>query len=175
MSSTREFGFKEITRDNWLTPDPIWEAYWRPEPNRLQGWVDDFLAVQMRSDVPVDIRGLFEVARSAFIYGLMFYPLVTIGAEQICRVSEAAVSLKCKLLNAPNRENTFKKRIGWLIKMEVIKSKDEPRWDYLRFLRNEGSHPKFQTILTPVMCLKIMEGAAELIGDLFTAPQEAGR
>src|SRR5580658_1526945 len=115
MSSNAGLGFREISRDNWLTPDPVWESFWRPETDRMQAWVDDFLVVRLSAEVPTDIRGLFEVARSAFLYGLMFYPLVTVGAEQMCRVSEAAIALKCEFLRAPKRENTFALRITWLV------------------------------------------------------------
>ena len=167
MSTNNELGFKQISSDNWQTPDPIWEVFGCPDPNHLQAWVDEFLAVQLKADVPPDIRALFKVAQSAFVYGVMFYPLVTIGAEQICRVSEAAVSLKCNLLHAPGRKSRFADKIKWLISMNVIKSNNEFRWDALRQSRNDGSHPKFQTILTPEMCLSIMETAAELINDLF--------
>ena len=126
-----------------------------------------FLTVQLKASVPTEICELFEVARSAFVYGLMFYPLVTIGAEQICRVSEAAVLLKCKFLNAPKRENSFALKVKWLIEAKVIKNDDEYLWEYLRQFRNEGSHPKFQTIQTPEICLNTMETAAGLFNDLF--------
>lgn len=168
--SSKELGFRKLSGDNWRSPDPIWDAYWRPETNRLQAWVEDFLAVELGSKVPLEIHRLFEVARSAFVYGVMFYPLVTLGAEQMCRVSEAAVSLKYRSLGAPGQKRkTFADKIKWLIDSGIIRHEDEDRWKYLLFFRNEGSHPKNQTILTPVMCLQTMELAADLISGLFSS------
>jgi hypothetical protein len=168
--SSEELGFKKISSDNWRSSDPIWDAYWRPESNRLQAWVEDFLAVELEPKVPLEIHRLFEVARGAFVYGVMFYPLVTLGAEQMCRVSEAAVSLKYRSLGAPGQKRkTFANKIKWLIDSGIIKLEDENRWKYLLFFRNEGSHPKNQTILTPVMCLQTMELVAGLISSLFSS------
>lgn len=168
--SNNELGFKKISSDNWRSPDPIWDVYWRPESNRLQAWVEDFLAVKLGPKVPLEIQRLFEVARSAFVYGVMFYPLVTMGAEQMCRVSEAAVSLKYRSLGAPGqKKKTFADKIKWLINTGIIKREDEDRWKYLLFFRNEGSHPKNQTILTPVMCLQTMEQVVDLISSLFSS------
>lgn len=167
MFSTEELGFKKISKDNWRTPDPIWDVYWRAEPDPVQAWVEDFLSVQPAASVPLEIRQMFEVARGPFVYGLMCYPLVTLGAEQMCRVADAAVALKCRLLKLPKWD--FSRRLDWLVENGAIKPEDKRRWEYLRFVRNEGSHPKVQTILTPVMCLGIMETVAELVNDLFPA------
>jgi hypothetical protein len=61
--------------------------------------------------VPLNIRKLFETARGNLIYSLMFYPLLTLGAEQLFRVLETSASAKCKEVNAsPNQTKTFEKR-----------------------------------------------------------------
>lgn len=170
MFSTEELGFKKISKDNWRNPDPIWGLYLRSEGDPIQAWVEDFLSVQLEKSVPLEIRQMFEVARSAFVYGLMCYPLVTLGAEQMCRVADAAVVLKCRLLKLPKSD--FAKRLDRLLENGVIKPEDKDHWDYLRFMRNQGSHPKIQTILTPVMCLDVMKKVADLVNDLFPAPSK---
>jgi hypothetical protein len=44
----------------------------------------------------------------------MFYPLLTIGTEQIFRALEAAVTNKCVAMNAPRKKKTFIDKIEWL-------------------------------------------------------------
>lgn len=172
MTENNQLGFKNISIENWSEKDPIWDAIYHPAPDPLLGWMADFLAVELKPEVPLDIRRLFEVARGTFVYGLMFYPLMTIGAEQISRVSEAAVSWMCFLLNSPQQHSNFANKIKWLVNESIISSNDSSRWQNLRHLRNESSHPKFPNILPPAMCLQTMEEVAELINNLFSVPPD---
>lgn len=45
-----------------------------------------------------EIRKLFEVAKSAIIYGYLCYPLMTLGAEQLHPISERAAKVRAREL-----------------------------------------------------------------------------
>ncbi len=163
-----ELGFKKLTGDNWRQPDAVWGIFWRAESDPVQAWVEDFIAINLSPNVPLQIRQLYEVAKSAFVYGVLCYPLLTLGAEQVCRVTEAAVSLKYRLLKAPARKGTrFSHKIGWLLENGFIRKEDEVLWRAFVSLRNLASHPDIQQIQTPAMCLRTLQTAAELINELF--------
>src|ERR1035437_5846580 len=95
-SQPNEFGFKRLSLENWLTVDPVWDAFDKSEPSE---WVRDLLKVNLDPVVPLAIQKLFETARGTLVYGLMFYPLLTIGTEQLFRVLEAAATNKCMAMN----------------------------------------------------------------------------
>jgi hypothetical protein len=115
-SESNDFGFKRLSLENWLTIDPAWNGVVmsasRADPT--EAWVDDLVKTVLDPVVPVAIRKLFETARGVLVYSLTFYPLLTLGAEQLFRVLETAASAKCKMLNAPQNIKVFADRInGW--------------------------------------------------------------
>jgi hypothetical protein len=97
----------------------------------------------------------------------MFYPLLTLGTEQMFRVFEVSVTAKCKTLNAPAKVKTFADKINWLGEHAAIDPQDVTRWTAIRHLRNEASHPSDQRILSPHEALHIVDIAIELINPLF--------
>lgn len=165
-----ELGFKRLDNDNWLTADPIWRAFAMPPDGSTHedAWINDIMQFSLAAGVPIEIRKLFEIARGALVYGLLFYPLLTLGTEQLMRVHEAATFLKCRALSAPSGETSkFDHQIKWLVKQGAISREGQRRWDAVRLLRNHASHPKDQTILDPNMALSMLEGTVELINGLF--------
>ena len=167
------FGFKDIDPANWLEPDLVMHAFVRidPEagPTRMEGkdWVEAILRPRVGDAVPEDVQALFEVARGAMVYGFLFYPLYTLAAEQLFRVSEAAISHKCKAMHAPNSRKSLASRIDWLHQQGVIPDANMPRWHASRKLRNMASHPERQTIITPANAIGFVERMAGLINGLF--------
>jgi hypothetical protein len=143
----------------------------RPDPS--DAWVHDLVQTELDPAVPVPIRKLFEIARGTLVYSLMFYPLLTVGTEQMFRVFDAAVSAKCKAMQAPAKVQRFADKIKWLGEQAVIPPEQQPRWDAIRHLRNQASHPTDQSILPPAEALTILDVAVELINPLFVAPAPA--
>jgi hypothetical protein len=163
-----DIGFKRLSLENWLTPDTAWSGVLMSysSPNQCEGFVYDLCEKHLDVSVPLPVRKLFETARGALVYGVVFYPLLTLGAEQLLRVFETAVSMKCELMNAPEIWK-FSQKISWLVKHSAIPRIDEDRWDIVVRLRNEASHPKDQQIFNLAMTLTILDLAAELINPLF--------
>jgi hypothetical protein len=164
-----EFGFKRLSSENWLTPDSIWNVFTPPEPPLTQAetWGRDVLALSLDPAVPLTIRKLYEPARGALLYGLLYYPLLTLGTEQIFRVLEAAVSNKCATLDAPPKVKDFGPKLDWLLKMETINQNQHSLWHIMRELRNDASHPRDQSIFDPNLTLQMLRSAVELIDSLF--------
>lgn len=167
-------GFKKLTVDNWLEPDEVSCSFVRISPTDGEAhpitgneYVNDILKPSLIETVPMEIQALFEVARSALGYGYFFYPLYTLGGEQLFRVVEAAVAHKCKAMEAPRCVRTFEKQVDYLILEKVIPEQEGQLWYAIRQLRNIASHPKSQSILPPGPVIGILERTAEKINALF--------
>jgi len=169
-----ELGFKQLTIDNWLTPDQVSSIFARFDSegntHEISGeeWLQDILKPQLLDTVPKDVKALFEVSRSAMAYGYFFYPLYTLACEQLYRVIESAVSYKCKLLGAPPKiMGNFEAKIKFLIENSVISEAEKLRWDGIRGLRNIASHPEMQSLGLPTNALSTLERSTSIINLLF--------
>jgi hypothetical protein len=169
-----DLGFKELTPENWLVPDSTMRGFVRlssdGKVHSISGeeWFRDILQPQIREAVPIEIRKLFEVARGAMAYGIFFYPIYTLGIEQLHRVVESAVTYKYKAIGAPSSVDTFKKKTEWLIENDAIPKSESIHWEGVRGLRNIASHPKMQSIYMPIEALRFVESAARDINSLFS-------
>ena len=73
-----EYGFKQLSVDNWREPDPMLGIFVRLSPTReLRRPTGDeraqkLLASALHEQVPEDVRRLFEVARGTLLYGYFF-------------------------------------------------------------------------------------------------------
>ena len=170
-----EHGFKELSRENWLLPDPLAVAFGNvhdlstglTRPMSPEEGLDYILEPQLSERVPQDVRALFAVARGTMCYGYYFYPLYMLAAEQLFRVAEAAVHQRAEQLKAPRNFKKFATKLKFLIGNGAIGAADEDRWDAIRTLRNEGSHPKFQQLAPPGVAVGSLGIVAEAINRLF--------
>ena len=117
--------------------------------------------------VPSELVELFEVARGALCYGFFFYPLYTLGSEQLYRVLEAAVASKCEREKAPARLRSFRDRIDWLRDEGKIDQETNDRLHAARELRNISSHADRQSIYDQTAAIRGVGIAAKLINQLF--------
>jgi hypothetical protein len=168
------FGFKKLTLDNWMEPDTPSTVWTRIEPDGtthpMEGndWVRTILKPELSETVPDDVQALFEVARGALAYGYFFYPLYTLGVEQLCRVAEAAVTHKCRTMGAPkSATRSFKEKVDYLINQQVIPEQERIRWNGIRGMRNEASHPEQPSIIAPPTTLGMLQVIAERINAMF--------
>lgn len=166
-------GIKNITISNWVEPDSSSTSFGtlslagEPVPIVASDLLKMIMKPQLRSAVPDEIQVLFEVARGTMVYGWFFYPLYTLGAEQLFRVTETAVILKCTKMESPKLIDTFAKRIKWLVDREVILQIETNEWNALRKLRNITSHPEYQSIIMPGMAINLIERTVDRINSLF--------
>lgn len=158
---------KHVTQGNWRSTDPTWDAFLisSVEDDPDAAWASLALSVELGPTVPGHLRELFTVACSTLVYARLFYPLLTVGDEQILRVMEAAVTEKCQIVHAPAKR--FADRLKWLELHDLISPEQAFRWHNIRRLRNEASHLRSQSIYPPGEALTMRDIAAELINDLF--------
>jgi hypothetical protein len=164
---TTNLGIKNVTYENWLSPDPLMHQLMMSE----EEWAASILEPRLDEKyVPSRICKLFEVARSSMLYGYFFYPLFTLAYEQLLRFAEAAISEKCELINAKKINSKFKGKLDYLGKIGILSDDEYHRWNSFRELRNIASHPEQQTILPPGITLRFIFDTSELINTLF-APE----
>ncbi len=166
---------KHLTPANWLEPDDALKPYIKDAPAGApiwmteQEWVNAVLRPILADSVPPAIRDLFAVAQGTLVYGIFFYPLYTLAAEQLFRVADAAVTHKYTQAGEATKRD-FNKRIDWLAKHNVISPTSAERWHNIRKLRNITSHPIAPIFVTPSMAISVLEGIVADINDLFGAP-----
>ena len=162
------FGFKRLTTKNWLAADPVWQHFSHPpglDPDLA--WADDVLRHGLTRAVPLAVQRQFEVGRGALVYGFLFYPLLTLGTDQLFRVLEAGVNAKCEALHAPANRRSFLQKLTWLVETGNIPESERKRWDTARLLRNHSTHARDQNIYDPTLALDALRLTVELINALF--------
>ena len=170
-------GWKRLTKENWLETDPVIASGLfvqlsltdgQATPMGPDSWAERILEPELASSVPAEVRGLFDVARGAMLYGSLFYPLFTLGLEQLYRVGEAAVTLRVQPLGLSKKKTkTFENKLDALQDASVLTAQQHQQWSALRGLRNEASHPERQTILAPGHALSLLHSLAAAINHLF--------
>jgi hypothetical protein len=161
---------KRITPENWLESD-VARMLNGLEANE---WVEEALRPKLNPSVPQTIQDLFEVARSAVIYGWFYHHLGMLGVEQMFRVEEAAIKAKCVLLGIPtkiagkDRATTFHANIKALVAQGLMSGSFEQQWLAARKLRNRTSHASETMLLSPGYLLGMPDTAAEMINRLFS-------
>jgi hypothetical protein len=165
-------GLKIITEGNWLQKDEALKGFVRFTPNGpveicQEEWLNLCLEPNISNKLPIEIQRLYQVAKSTMSYGYFFYPLFTLGLEQILRVAESAIEVKCIELGFPKTRDEFMKKIEFLIEKGVIKENEKDRWKGLHIIRNESSHPSDQSIFHPLEAITIVKNISNEINKLF--------
>lgn len=164
---------KKITTENWLQHDPTMNAFGAfseaPDDTIRGGTrlVSQAIEPQLPSGTPEGVIRLYEMARGAICYGCFFYPLYTLGMEQLHRCLDAALKHKIETINGGKSPRRFKQRIEWAVNNGIIAAPNADRWDAVRVLRNEGAHSDGRTIMLPGQALHSLQLASELIARLF--------
>ncbi|HTA96307.1 MAG TPA: hypothetical protein VK730_01535 [Solirubrobacteraceae bacterium] len=134
-------------------------------------WAKLFLGVELAARVPEPIQNLFRVGRNTLLYGHFFYPLYTLGSEQLYRVADAAALHRYRDLDGPKTKRgadpTFGVRIRWLRQHGVIADENMHQWDGFWKLRNDSSHPERQSIFTPGNAYTVLRAVAGCVSALY--------
>jgi hypothetical protein len=167
-------GFKKLTPENWLEPDKF--NFYKVSVSLSSGQTQpiDFderrrqtLDINLTEKAPLEVRRMFEVARGAVVYGYFFYPLYVLGAEQLFRVAEAAVTFKCEQMGAKTDKMRFIEKIKYLVSVSAVPTQEEDSWQGIREMRNAASHPDMQTMFDSAEALFFLQLIAGKINSLF--------
>lgn len=112
------------------------------------------------------MRDQVEIARGAMIYGSLFYPLFTLGLEQLLRVSEAAARAKAAQLGLPS-DRRYYEILADLLARNVLIESDNDAWSHIRQFRNATTHARDAMILAPGAAIGIFAKVVRSINELF--------
>lgn len=164
--------FKKLPPKNWRERDGTADHIVSIRDGKavsLDGddWAATILGIELSPKAPAEVRDLFEVAQGALCYGWFFYPLYTVGSQQLYRVQEAALRHRCAALGAPKKVKTFLAMLEWLEQQGILPKSRLGQWDATRHLRNMSSHQEKQSIYDPIMAVSGLRTSVELINELF--------
>jgi hypothetical protein len=176
MSKMNDEPLDRFVPERWLEPDVRMKLFWKMQmdsgavvPASGSDWLSLTSMVAVQPPTPTRIINLFEQARACAAYGYFFYPLYSLAVEQVVRVADAAVAVKCEMLAAPRSQtDRFARRIDWLAKHGSIADFSAESWHHLRAWRNELTHQTRPTILTPAMVAPLFDSVARDIQALFS-------
>lgn len=175
MTDSKDRKFKKLTPKNWLERDHTIDAFVRlvdSKPRRMTetDWAEDILSPELSPSVPRDVQDLFEVARGVLCYGCFFYPLYSLGSEQLFRVHEAAFRHVARQLGAPPSLKRYTDLLDWARQQGLMSDERFYQWDAARRLRNAYSHAEQQSLITPPNAAGQVALCALLINELFDCP-----
>jgi hypothetical protein len=173
---------KHLTQENWLDVDPIIASGVFVRFSLADGssrrttpadWTERLLALQLDPTVPTEVRELYAVARGAMLYGSLFYPLFTLGLEQVARVAEAAATAQAARFAIPSqtskrKHKDFRTILDDLLAQGVLAEEEHDQWTTIRQFRNLGAHPRQITILPPGAAIGLLGSLTETINRLFS-------
>lgn len=167
-------GFKKISLDTWLQPDNLNSHFVRYSEDFQEKHVitdierlKDILVPQLNECVPLEIHKLFEVARGAIAYGYYFYPLYTLGREQLYRVADAALIHKYIRVSGRKSRASFSNRILYFKNENLFTQEEVNNWFDIKEFRNIASHPEDQSILYPNDALEALCKVSAAINCLY--------
>jgi hypothetical protein len=168
METRPHLGFKAVTSENVLEVDPVVATMATMDhrtgivrPQTPDDWVPFVVAVELSANVPHEVRRAFTLAQHAMCYAHWYYPMLTLGADDLLRVADFAAAEAAREHGI--RARTFEQRIGRLVSAGVIPHEDEPLWTALRAARNSATHPAFQHIYGFSHALHILNAVREVI------------
>lgn len=137
------------------------------------GWVERLLRYPLNANVPEEIVELQEVAIAAMCYGFNYYPLYTLGQEQVTRVLEAAISHVYRILSGPNKKARYSEKLEWVASKLEFSEVRLKQWQASRALRNSASHAIKQSLFGANDAMRCVEVSSILINELFAKVEDS--
>jgi len=169
----KEVPMKTLTLDNWLLLDPAiaisvrLDEECQPHPATASDWLPAILRYELADHVPAEVRDLFNVAKGAMAYGLLFLPLFALATEQLFRVCEAAVRHRAKLAGATGATRKFQSNLWFLTSKGIIPKDEQDKWESIRRARDFASHPEQQMVANPAIAIQILSSVSDWLNRLY--------
>lgn len=163
-----QYGFKEITSDNWLEPDPIMVTAFSGLTGEER--VRELMSVELHESVPFEVRRLFAVARGVACYGYLFYPIYTLASEQMTRVAETAVRYKYRIEGGiKHKKTSYKQKLAYLQEQGMIPERDAIWWSAIKDMRDDASHPQDHVPAMPQDAIHKTYTLGRKLNDMFNS------
>lgn len=161
--------FKNITAESYFQTNlPPGLVTWDGDvigPVRHTDYLRQLELIQLAEETPEDVATLFEVAKGAYAYGSLYWPLFTVANHYALLAVEAALHLKYRALGGQGRNVTMGVTIRFLQKKLSLPDGMRDTLSAAKGLRDQLSHQKFATISGPTP--DILQRCAEVIDFLF--------
>jgi hypothetical protein len=164
------YGFKIPDRSNLLEPDPLSKVFSTIDEYGSRPFSSDdiFCAlepIRLTAPVPHEVRRAFQMALGSLPYAYWYYPLYTIGAQQLLRVADFALDQFARNVGL-ERSYSLGERIQRLSATGALADDNLRRWQLIRRLRNSATHPGFQEVWGLPQARDVAQSVAEAIGAL---------
>lgn len=162
-----------LSLENHLERDPrlnVWNRYGLGGfTEATETWVSEILRYEIPSCYPGVMQEQFDRARACIVYGCYYYPLFTLGVEELCRFYETALNEFLSKVGSSKStmRKSFKEKVTWMENNQHFDEQTADRWRSIVGLRNAASHKSSCTTLPPNLALHQLSIAVELIDDLF--------
>jgi hypothetical protein len=170
MNTDSKLGFRNLEPHNWLDIDPLMRTtvLSTTHTDHHKAWFDAVSEFRLDEKVPLEVVRLFEATRGMLLYGLFFYPILALSADQFIRVAETAARAKCLSLGAELKQvKNFSNAVDWLIKRHGIGKEDHQSWRAIVALRNDVSHLNDQRAYSVGMLFQQFDWLTTVINRLF--------
>ncbi|WP_170332312.1 hypothetical protein [Ruegeria arenilitoris] len=137
-------------------------------------WVQMFLSIKPSEALPAYLQDMFDRAQGSMVYGCFYYPLFTLGIEELFRFSESALREAVKETGALKSVQKMKYAplIDWAHDNDLLTDSMHGRWHAGRSLRNSTSHKDSSLLLGPNDAAGLLSTTAELTDTLFRVVRE---
>lgn len=151
-------------------------AVWSPYGLNLTGqihpphqFIEICFSYHLSSQVPAEVRAMYERGKATMSYGIYHYPLITVACDYLYRMMEAALHHYLKLYHPKpmNKRCTFFKMLEICEEEMYIQSDMLLRWQATRQLRNMASHKMEETVSWSNQGLSSLQITKELLESLY--------
>jgi hypothetical protein len=156
-------GYKAVSPDNFADLDPTIEGNSKAAAKEE---IREILSLTLGSEVPQDIRRMFQFIRNSAVYGFLYRPIFTLMKDELWLLRDAALYQKCLQLGEETRAKGMGYRVEYLVKKGVIEADERGVWDAARNLRNSTAH-RTQQRMWQAGCYGALRAAMQDINRLF--------
>lgn len=156
-----------FTEENHLTPDrrmSVWSFVGLGASNQsVDDYVRAFLSIKLPTDASEDLLEVFDRVRAVMVYGCYYYPLFSLGVEELYRYHEALIrtALGSAAYKPNGKSHTFNRMIEIAVEQNVLSEKEGEAWHAGRWLRNRSSHRESTFLLGPNNALDALQNARD--------------
>lgn len=168
----------QLTEENYLERDSRLDG-WSVHgigvlSHTTDTWAQILLSIKPLVTLPTYLQDMFERAQGCMVYGCFYYPLFTLGIEELFRFSESALREAVKETGAPKSVQKMKYAplIDWAHDNDFLTDSMHGRWHAGRSLRNSTSHKDSSLLLGPNDAAGLLSTTAELTDTLFRVVRE---
>lgn len=142
-----------------------------------EAWVTNFLSFELDTDLPSYLIEMFDRAQACIVYGCYYYPLLSLGSEELFRFQESALREAAKESGASKaiQSTSYVKLIDWAWRNGLLNECERDHWHAARTLRNSASHKVGTILVGPNDAVSTLQTTVKLTRALFMQVRSTAR